>query len=90
MPNGLLGLKERARFAGYGLVAGLLIGVVLGWMFHGIVGTILWLMLIAVILTPFVLAVIFWQRTQSRNYRERSLVKDAEWRDPTGNTPPQA
>ncbi len=78
----MLALKERARFAGYGMVAGLLVGVVLGWMFHGVVGTILWLMLIAVILTPFVLAVYFWQKTQSRNSRDRSLVRDAEWREP--------
>ncbi len=77
----MLALKERARFAGYGLAAGLLIGLILGWMFHNVVGTILWLMLIAIILTPFVLAVIFWQKTQSRNTSERSLVRDAEWRD---------
>ena len=77
----MLALKERARFAGYGLVAGLLIGLILGWMFHNVVGTILWLMLIAIILTPFVLAVIFWQKTQKRNTDERSLVRDAEWRD---------
>jgi F0F1-type ATP synthase assembly protein I len=77
----MLAMKERARFAAYGLAAGLLIGVVLGWMFHGVVGTILWLMLIAIILTPFVLAVIFWQKTQSRVSQDRSLVRDAEWRD---------
>lgn len=79
----MLAMRERARFAGYGVVAGLLVGVVLGWMFHGVVGTILWLMLIAVILTPFVIAIIFWQKTQSRNRdsRESALVRDAEWRE---------
>ena len=77
----MLAMKERARFAAYGLAGGLLIGVVLGWMFHNVVGTILWLMLIAVILTPFVLAVIFWQKTQNRNTVDRSQVRDAEWRD---------
>jgi hypothetical protein len=45
------------------------------------------MLLIAVILTPFVLAVIFWQKTQSRNDRERSLVRDAEWRDTSGDRP---
>lgn len=85
----MLALKERARFAGYGLIAGLLVGIVLGWMFHGIVGTILWLLLIAVILTPFVLAVVFWQKTQNRSSRERSLVRDAEWRDTSRDGPSQ-
>jgi F0F1-type ATP synthase assembly protein I len=85
----MLVFKERARFAGYGLITGLLVGIVLGWMFHGVVGTILWMMLIAVIVTPFVLAVIFWQKTQNRNYEERSLVRDAEWRDTPGERPPQ-
>ena len=83
----MLALKERVRFAGYGLGAGLLVGIVLGWMFHGVVGTILWLLLIAVILTPFVLAVIFWQKTLSRNNQERTLVRDAEWREPSGDRP---
>lgn len=87
----MLAMRERARFAGYGVVAGLLVGVVLGWMFHGVVGTILWLMLIAIILTPFVLAIIFWQKTQRRNResRERALVRDAEWRETGGEQLPR-
>ena len=66
------GVVERFRFGAYGLVVGLLVGMVLGWWFHRIVGTVLWILLIVVILAPFVAAVIFWQRISSRNRVERT------------------
>ena len=68
----VLGAIERVKYAAYGLLAGILIGMVLGWLFHGVVRTILWELLVIVILVPFVAAVIFWQRISGRNRLEKT------------------
>ena len=92
----VLGAIERARYVAYGLAAGILLGMILGWLFHGFVGTLFRILIVIVILAPFVAAVIFWQRISGRNRVERSgrsfdddevitresgPVRDAEWRE---------
>jgi F0F1-type ATP synthase assembly protein I len=73
-------LMDRVRFIGYGLIAGLVFGAVLGWMFHGWVGFIFKLFIVAMLLVPLVLAVLFWQRVTSRPAAPRqSDVRDADW-----------
>ena len=83
MSNGVLGIWERVRFAGYGLAAGLFLGLILGWMFHGFVGALVRIVLILIILIPFVAAVIFWFKVQNRNRAETDGIQEAEWREPT-------
>ncbi len=70
MQNKFASLIDRARYIAYGLAAGLLLGMVLGWLFHGFVGTLFRILIVVVILAPFVAAVIFWQRISSRNRLE--------------------
>src|SRR4029453_9909129 len=54
------GLRERVRWSGCGVLAGLVIGVVLGWMFHGLIGTIFRIGIILLFILPFVAAFAFW------------------------------
>lgn len=81
MQIGMLTLIERMRWAAYGLLAGMFIGLFLGWMFHAFVGILVRLTIIAIILAPFVVALIFWMRVTNRNRDERAAIQDAEWRD---------
>ena len=83
MQNGMLTLMERVRWAGYGLAAGLFMGLFLGWMFHGFVGILVRLVIVTIILAPFVAALIFWLKVSNSNRQERtgSAIQDAEWRD---------
>lgn len=81
MQTGMLTLLERMRFAAYGLAAGLIVGVFLGWMFHGFVGVVVRLLIVAIILAPFVIALIFWLKVSNSNRADRSAVQDGEWRD---------
>lgn len=72
----MLSVVERARYVAYGLAAGLLLGMVLGWLFHGFVGTLFRVLIVLAILAPFVAAVIFWQRISGRN-RVENMGRDA-------------
>jgi ABC-type Mn2+/Zn2+ transport system permease subunit len=81
MQTGMLTMLERLRFAAYGLAVGLIMGLFLGWMFHGFVGVVVRLLIIAIILAPFVIALIFWFKVSNKNREDRAVVQDAEWRD---------
>jgi predicted lipid-binding transport protein (Tim44 family) len=83
MQTGMLTVVERVRWAGYGLVAGLVMGLFLGWMFHGFVGTMVRLVIVAIILAPFIAALIFWVKVSNKNRADRTEtgIQDAEWRD---------
>lgn len=83
MQTGMLTMLERLRWAGYGLVAGLVVGLFLGWLFHGFVSTLFRLLIIAIILSPFIVALVFWLKVSNRNRAERSgsAIQEAEWRD---------
>jgi membrane protein implicated in regulation of membrane protease activity len=73
-------IMDRIRLICYGLLAGLLIGAVAGWMFHGVIGTIFRLFVVALLLVPVVLAFLFWQRVTRRDDQPRSVdVRDADW-----------
>lgn len=81
---------DRVRLISYGLLAGLLIGVVVGWMFNRVVGTLLWVFFIALLLTPAVLAFLFWQRVTRRNERPPARdVRDADWVEIEANSRPR-
>jgi F0F1-type ATP synthase assembly protein I len=79
-------LRERARWTSCGLIAGLILGITLGWMFHGLVGAVIKTAIVLLLLMPFVAAVVFWwsssrQRTASRPYAEVDTIQEASWRD---------
>ena len=84
MSSGGSGLLERAKYGAIGLAAGLFIGIILGWMFHGFVGALVRMVLIIIILLPFVFAIIFWVRTTNKGRVQESGIQEAEWRDRSG------
>ncbi len=59
-----LPVRERLQWASLGLLAGALIGLVLGWLFHTVVGSIIQVIIVIALLTPFVIAFFFWRRTK--------------------------
>jgi hypothetical protein len=76
------GLRERVRWSGCGLLAGLVIGMVLGWMFHGIIGTAFKLAVILLFILPFIAAVAFWiSNNRGRTGGSSSTIQEASWRD---------
>lgn len=73
-------LMDRIRLIGYGLLAGIMIGAVMGWMFHGVVGLIVKLVIVALLLVPAVLAFLFWQRVTGNDRVPRTgNVRDGDW-----------
>ena len=56
--------RDRAQWSAYGFIAGILIGLVLGWLFHGIIGAFFTFIIVAAILAVFVLAYMFYRRTR--------------------------
>jgi F0F1-type ATP synthase assembly protein I len=81
MQTSLFSLVERLRLAAYGFGAGLVMGLFLGWMFHGFVSTLVRLVIILIILAPFVAALVFWVKITNKNREDRSSRQEAEWRD---------
>lgn len=64
-PTGsVVNIKERLQWTGFGFVAGILIGAVLGWLFHGVIGAAFQMIIVAALLAPFVIAYLFWRRTR--------------------------
>jgi hypothetical protein len=59
----------RAHWGSYGFVAGILVGVFLGWFFHGFVGAFLRVGIAAIVLSPLILVFIAWRRYISPWFR---------------------
>ncbi len=52
----------RGRWVRYSFAAGILVGVILGWMFHGLIAFVIRFGLIALFLAPLAAALYFWWR----------------------------
>ena len=76
-------IMERIRYGTYGVAAGLFIGMMMGWMFHGLVGAVVRLGLLLIVVIPVCLAVYFWLKVNAQNRVSRSepVVREAEWWD---------
>lgn len=74
-------IMERIKYGSYGVVAGLFIGVMMGWMFHGFVSIVVRLGLLLIVILPVCLAVYFWFKVNagSRTDRHEPVVREAEW-----------
>ena len=82
------GIRERVRWSSCGLIVGLVVGVFLGWVFNGILGTLFRVVVVLLFLTPFVAALVFWMSNRRTGGGESSAVQEARWRDlggPGGN-----
>ena len=67
-------LRERARWSVYGFLGGLLLGIIVGWAFHRIVGAILSLGFVLLLLIPLVVVLIAWWRLSRRDRRDEVVV----------------
>lgn len=52
----------RFHWGSYGFLAGILIGLFMGWFFHGFVGAFVRFAMFALIIVPIVLAFIAWRK----------------------------
>jgi hypothetical protein len=78
LPN--IPISDRIRLIGYGLLAGIVVGAVFGWMFHGVIGFIIRLVIVAILLLPVVLAFMFWRQVTAKQVPPRSnTTRDADW-----------
>jgi hypothetical protein len=74
-------LLEKLRFGLYGLAIGLFIGLILGWLFHGFVGALVKIGIVAILLVPLGLAIWFWFKISKRNTDDGSAVQEARWHE---------
>ena len=58
--------RDRFQWISYGFIPGIVLGLILGWLFHGVVGTLLRFLLVAIVLAPLVIGFIAWQRLKNR------------------------
>ncbi len=65
---------ERIRWARQGFFAGMLVGVVLGWFFHGIISFILRFGLVVVLLLPLLVIGWLWWRSSRGGSMEQSTT----------------
>ena len=63
-------VRDRFQWGSYGFVAGIVLGLILGWLFHGVVGTVLRLLLVALLLVPLFAAFLIWRRFSNRGKRD--------------------
>lgn len=57
-----------------GFIAGLLLGILLGWMFSGVVGAVMRLGFLAIVLFIFLAAVLFWWNMRRASQSEGPTV----------------
>ena len=62
----LAGFWVRTKWSRYAFVAGLLIGVFLGWFFHGVVSFVWRFFFVLLLLVPLVVLAIGWYRVSRR------------------------
>ncbi|MBA2521448.1 MAG: hypothetical protein H0V24_17475 [Chloroflexia bacterium] len=68
------GLRERFQWGSYGFLPGLLIGVVLGWIFSGVVSWVVRFGLALLILIPLVLLFFAWRWWTTRGIGSQVIM----------------
>jgi hypothetical protein len=82
MQNQARSFGDRIRSFGYVFIAGLVIGVFLGWMLHGLIGFVLRVALFIIAVVLVAGAISFWQSTRrsSRDPYDPTTI-DTTWRN---------
>ncbi len=67
----------------YIFCAGMVTGLLLGWFFHGLVGTLIRVFLILLLMVPVVAAFLFWRSVSNERTKAKAPtdVTDATWRE---------
>ena len=78
------GLWQRTRWIRFAFLAGLVLGVLLGWLFHGVISLFMQFGLVAILLLPLLVIGFLWWRASRRPRGERGPVQVMTW----SNGPP--
>jgi F0F1-type ATP synthase assembly protein I len=75
--------REEIKSKFYVFSAGLVSGAILGWLFHGFIGTLVTILTILLILVPVAAALYFWYSVSRERDKTKmpSDVTDATWRE---------
>lgn len=65
----------------YVFLAGLVIGIILGWVFQGIVGTLVRLALLAILVAGAIYLFTLWRRSRAPARDPFEDIQEADWRD---------
>ncbi len=65
-------VRNQFQLVSYGFLPGLVVGVILGWLFNRVVGTILWVGLVVVIV---LLAFTVWRWVSERGRQAEEIVR---------------
>lgn len=82
MQNQTRSFGDRIRSFGYVFLAGLVIGVFLGWMLHGLIGFVFRVALFIVAVIVVAGAIAFWQNTRRSSNAYDPTTIETTWRDP--------
>jgi F0F1-type ATP synthase assembly protein I len=75
-------ILDRYRPVVYSFIAGLLVGMLIGWFYHGFVGLLIRILVLIPLLILVVAAVMFWRgTTRQREHLTRSRDIEARWRE---------
>ena len=81
------GWWDRIRLLRYAFVAGLVVGVFMGWFFHGIISMVLQFGFVAMLLLPLIVLAFMWWRSSREQRRVQSTMTVMRWSP--GQYPPQ-
>ena len=74
-------VRHRFQWGSYGFVAGIVLGIILGWLFHGVVGWIFRFGLVALLLVPLVALFLVWRRLTNRGRQDEEIARAPSVRD---------
>lgn len=72
-------MRARFRYGTYGFVPGIIIGIFLGWFFHGVISTIVRFGFLILLLLPFIIGFIVWRRVQDRDRQRAPVATSDDW-----------
>ena len=65
----------------YVFIAGLVVGVVLGWLFQGIIGTLVRFALLTLLVAGIVFFLNVWRKSKNQPSSPFDDIPEADWRD---------
>lgn len=73
----------RTRQLRIGFIAGLVVGLLAGWFFHGVISFVIRFFFVIVLLIPFIIAVVAWWRLRRQVSRYRTpRAGEDDWPPP--------